>query len=266
MPPHPRMALVQALLVRALVARFWDEPYAHPLTRWGPGLHDRFLLPWYVEGDIADVVDDLSRHGFAFEPEWLAPFLEFRFPLIGAVDVDGVSLELRAAIEPWSVLGEEVGSAGTSRGVDSSVERLQVRADGLVDERHLVTCNGVPLPLQATGRRGRAVAGVRYRAWQPASALHPTIGVHSPLVFDVVDRWSLRSLGGCTYHVSHPGGRTYERFPVNANEAEARRASRFLAGGHTPGPVDIDELIATGRAASSLEYPSTLDLRRVPQG
>ena len=266
MPPHPRMALVQALLVRALVARFWDEPYAHPLTRWGTGLHDRFLLPWYVEGDIADVVDDLSRHGFAFEPEWLAPFLEFRFPLIGEVDVDGVSLELRAAIEPWSVLGEEVGSAGTSRGVDSSVERLQVRADGLVDERHLVTCNGVPLPLQATGRRGRAVAGVRYRAWQPASALHPTIGVHSPLVFDVVDRWSLRSLGGCTYHVSHPGGRTYERFPVNANEAEARRASRFLAGGHTPGPVDVDQLIAAGRAASSLEYPSTLDLRRVPQG
>jgi len=182
------------------------------------------------------------------------------------LDDDGVSLELRAAIEPWSVLGEEVSSAGTSRGVDSSVERLQVRVDGLVDERHLVTCNGVPLPLQATGLRGRAVAGVRYRAWQPASALHPTIGVHSPLVFDVVDRWSLRSLGGCTYHVSHPGGRTYERFPVNANEAEARRASRFLAGGHTPGPVDVDQLIAAGRAASSLEYPSTLDLRRVPQG
>ena len=264
MPPHPRMALVQAVLVRALVARFWAEPYGGPLVRWGTGLHDRFLLPWYAEGDIGDVVDDLNRHGFAFEPDWLAPFLEFRFPRIGVVEVAGVQVELRAAIEPWSVLGEEVSSGGTSRGVDSSVERLKVRADGFVAERHLITCNGVPVPLQATSVPGRFVAGVRYRAWQPASALHPTIGVHSPLVFDVVDRWSRRSLGGCSYHVSHPGGRTYETFPVNANEAEARRASRFLADGHTPGLVDLDALVAAGRVAASPEYPCTLDLRRAP--
>ncbi len=266
MPPHPRMALVQALLVRALVARFWAEPYAAPLVRWGTELHDRFLLPWWVEADIAEVVDDLARHGFAFERDWLAPFLEFRFPLVGAVDVAGVSLELRAAIDPWSVLGEEVSSTGTTRSVDSSVERLQVRADGIVVGRHLVTCNGIPLPLQATGSPGRFVAGVRYRAWQPHSALHPTIGVHTPLVFDLVDRWSGRSLGGCTYHVVHPGGRTYERFPVNANEAEARRASRFRAEGHTAGPVDLAALTAAGQAASSLEYPSNLDLRRAPSG
>jgi uncharacterized protein (DUF2126 family) len=258
------MALVQALLVRALVARFWAEPYTAPLVRWGTELHDRFLLPWCVEVDIAEVVDDLNRHGFAFELDWLAPFLEFRFPRIGGVDVAGVSIELRAAIEPWSVLGEEVSSTGTARSVDSSVERLQVRVDGVVVERHLITCNGVPLPLQSTGTPGRFVAGVRYRAWKPPSALHPTIGVHSPLVLDVVDRWSGRSLGGCTYHVVHPGGRTYERFPVNANEAEARRASRFRAEGHTPGPVDIGALVATGQAASSLEYPFNLDLRRAP--
>ncbi len=264
MPPHPRMALVQAVLVRALVARFWADPYRAPLVRWGSGLHDRFLLPWYVEGDIGEVVDDLNRHGFAFEADWLAPFLEFRFPRIGVADVAGVRLELRAAIEPWSVLGEEVRSGGTSRGVDSSVERMQVRADGFLPDRHLITCNGVAVPLQPTPVPGRFVAGVRYRAWQPPASLHPTIGVHSPLVFDIVDRWSSRSLGGCAYHVSHPGGRTYDRFPVNANEAEARRASRFVVGGHTPGRVDIDALITAGRAAASTEYPCTLDLRRGP--
>ena len=206
------------------------------LVRWGTELHDRFLLPWYAAADIAEVVDDLARHGFGFDLAWLAPFLEFRFPRIGAVEVAGVTIELRAAIEPWSVLGEEVTSTGTARYVDSSVERLQVSVDGLTADRHVVTCNGVAVPLHTTGTPGAYVAGVRYRAWKPPSALHPTIGVHAPLVFDLVDRWNGRSLGGCTYHVSHPGGLAYDRFPVNANEAEARRASRFSAGGHTPGP------------------------------
>jgi uncharacterized protein (DUF2126 family) len=269
MPPHPRMALVQALLVRALVARFTDEPYAGPLVRWGTELHDRFLLPYYVKADIAEVVDDLERHGLCFDLAWLAPFLEFRFPNIGEVDVAGVTLELRAAIEPWSVLGEEVTSTGSSRYVDSSVERLQLMTEGLTADRHTVTCNGAAVPLHPTGTAGTYVAGVRYRAWKPPSALHPTIGVHAPLVFDLVDRWSGRSLGGCTYHVSHPGGLAYDRFPVNANEAEARRASRFFAGGHTPGTVDVRTLGAgrragMGVAAQSPEYPLTLDLRRAP--
>ena len=267
MPPHPRMALVQALLVRALIARFWAEPYSGPLVRWGTELHDRFLLPWYAAADLAEVVDDLRRHGFGFDPAWLAPFLEFRFPRIGAVQVAGVAVELRAAIEPWSVLGEEVTSTGTARYVDSSLERLQVSVDGLTAGRHVLTCNGVPVPLHSTGTPGAYVAGVRYRAWKPPSALHPTIGVHAPLVFDLVDRWNGRSLGGCTYYVSHPGGRAYDRFPVNANEAEARRASRFSAGGHTPGPVDLSALLAAipgaaGSRTESLDYPRTLDLRR----
>jgi uncharacterized protein (DUF2126 family)/transglutaminase-like putative cysteine protease len=269
MPPHPRMALVQALLVRALVARLWAAPYAAPLVRWGTELHDRFLLPWYVAADITEVVNDLAGHGFSFDVSWVAPFLEFRFPRIGSVEVDGVTLELRTAIEPWSVLGEEVSSAGTARYVDSSVERLQVSVEGLTVDRYLVTCNRVPVPLHTTGIPGSYVAGVRYRAWKPPSALHPTIGVHAPLVFDLVDRWNGRSLGGCTYHVSHPGGLAYERFPVNANEAEARRASRFSAGGHTGGPVDVEALIGDGSAPGGLgthsqEYPRTLDLRRAP--
>ena len=269
MPPHPRMALVQALLVRALVARFWAQPYSGPLVRWGTELHDRFLLPWYASADMALVVDDLVRHGFAFEHAWLAPFLEFRFPLIGAVEVAGTTIELRAAIEPWSVLGEEVASTGSARYVDSSLERLQVRVDGFTADRHLLTCNGAAVPLRSTGTPGALVAGVRYRAWKPPSALHPTIDVHTPLVFDLVDRWDQRSLGGCTYYVSHPGGRAYDRFPVNANEAEGRRASRFSGAGHTPGLGDVASLLATmsgaaGGGEESLDYPRTLDLRRPP--
>jgi uncharacterized protein (DUF2126 family) len=264
MPPHPRLALVQALLVRALVARFWREPYAGPLVRWGTRLHDRFLLPAFAAEDLAEVVADLREHGFALEAAWFEPFLEFRFPRIGTVDVAGVRLELRSAIEPWHVLGEESSQAGTSRYVDSSVERLQVKVQGLVEGRHAVTVNGVPVPLVRTSNAGEAVGGVRFRAWQPPSALHPTIGVHSPLVLDLVDCWNGRSLGGCTYHVVHPGGRAYERYPVNAAEAQARRSARFVAAGHTPGAVDTSTWSAAqlqlGPAGG--EYPYTLDLRR----
>jgi uncharacterized protein (DUF2126 family)/transglutaminase-like putative cysteine protease len=259
MPPHAQMALVQALLVRAIVARCWEEPYRAPLMRWGGELHDRFLLAHYVQADIADVCADLREHGIEFQYGWLAPFFEFRFPRIGAVTVGDVTIELRSAIEPWLVLGEETTANSTARYVDSSVERLQVQVSGMTDGRHAVTCNGRAVPLRPTGVPGTTVAGVRYRAWQPPSALHPTIAVHSPLVFDLVDLWNGRSLGGCTYHVVHPGGRNYERFPVNANEAEARRVSRFEAIGHTPGPVDLTAWAPL--SGSRGEYPRTLDLR-----
>ena len=254
MPPHPQMGLVQSLLVRALIARFWTEPYTGPLVRWGTELHDRFLLPWFCEQDIRAVVGELP----GFDPAWLDPFLEFRFPHLGTAHVDGVDIELRMAIEPWHVLGEESG-AGTARYVDSSLERLQVRVDGMVGERHVLTCNGHRVPLQPTGVAGSFVGGVRYRAWQPWSALHPTIDIHSPLVFDVLDRWTERSMGGCTYHVVHPGGRSYDTFPVNASEAQSRRSNRFEAAGHTPGPVTVPPAVAPG------EYPRTLDLRRPAQ-
>lgn len=278
MPPHKRMALVQALLIRSLVARFWHEPYKQPLVRWGTQLHDKYMLPHYLWQDLQDVVTDLNEHGYPFQADWLLPFEEFRFPHYGRVTIDGIEIELRWAIEPWHVLGEEIGSFGTARYVDSSVERLQVRVSGMTENRYVLACNQRRVPLAATGRRGEFVAGVRYRAWAPPSALHPTLGVHTPLVFDLIDTWNGRSVGGCTYHVAHPGGRNYDTFPVNAYEAESRRVNRFENIGHTPGPYtprpEIDAVreffpethpprpMAPPPEESANEYPHTLDLRR----
>jgi uncharacterized protein (DUF2126 family) len=258
MPPHPQMSLTQMLLIRALIARFWSTPYAVPAVRWGTKLHDRFMLPHFVEQDLRDVVAELQTAGYPFQFEWFAPFVEFRFPPHGSVVYESIALELRQAVEPWLVLGEEVVAGGTARFVDSSVERVQVKVNGMIDPRHVVTCNGRRVPLHPTGTRGEFIAGVRYRAWQPPSGLHPTIPVHTPLVFDVVDMWSGRSLGGCTYHVGHPGGRNYTTFPVNANEAEARRAARFWGHGHTPGPMTIPP------ETRNRDFPFTLDLRYGP--
>ena len=236
MPPHSRMALVQALLLRALVARFWKKPYHKPLVRWGTELHDRFMLPHYIWQDMKFVVADLQAHGYPFDLDWLAAFEEFRFPHYGRVQLDDIELELRWAVEPWHVLGEETTSFGTSRYVDSSVERLQLKATGLTEGRYVLCCNGRRVPIRTTGRHGEYVGGVRYRAWQPPSALHPLIGVHVPLVFDLIDTWNGRSIGGCSYHVSHPGGRSYETFPVNSLEAESRRINRFEVVSHSQGP------------------------------
>ncbi len=256
MPPHAQMSLVQIVLLRSLIAWFWREPYKHNLIRWGTELHDRFMLPHFVQEDMKQVTQDLQRAGYGFEFDWLAPFFEFRFPRYGNTMIDGMDLELRFAIEPWHVLGEEVSSTGTARYVDSSVERAQIKITGLTEGRYAVTCNGRRLPLRNTGRKGEYVAGVRYRAWQPPSALHPTIAPHVPLVIDVIDTWNGHSVGGCTYHVAHPGGRSYDAFPVNSYEAEARRVNRFWAFGHTPGVI-----ISTPIHELSLEYPLTLDLR-----
>jgi uncharacterized protein (DUF2126 family) len=257
MPPHWQMSALQMLLLRALIARFWKTPYWAKLARWGTGLHDRFLLPHFLAEDFADVVRDLFEGGYAFRLEWFAPFFEFRFPRYGTVVYDGVEIELRQALEPWHVLGEEAQTSGTTRYVDSSVERLQVKVSHMTP-RHTLACNGRPLPLAPTGRQGEFIAGVRYKAWKPPSSLHPTIDVHTPLIFDLVDMHAGRSVGGCTYHVSHPGGRNYEKLPVNAYEAEARRVARFISHGHTPGPMVL------APEAPSREFPLTLDLRREP--
>jgi uncharacterized protein (DUF2126 family) len=256
MPPHARMSLAQQLLVRALVARFWHTPYEEQPIRWGTRLHDLFMLPYFVERDFAGVIAELQESGYAFEADWFAPHLEFRFPVFGRVCYGGIEIELRQAIEPWYVLGEEPGASGTARYVDSSLERIQVRVRGLVGERFALTCNGRSLPLHPTGTHGEFVCGVRYRAWQPPHCLHPTIPVHAPLVFDVIDRAARRSIGGCTYHVAHPGGRSYDTIPVNSNEAEGRRLARFFAAGHTPGPMAVPPL------DQNPEFPVTLDLRR----
>ncbi len=257
MPPHARMSLTQQLLMRALVARFWKTPYRpRRLARWGTELHDRFMLPYFVWQDFADLIHETAGAGFPLRAEWFAPHFEFRFPRIGEFAARGAHLELRTALEPWNVLGEESAAGGTARYVDSSVERLQVRATGLVGERHVLTCNGRALPLAPTGNAGEFVAGVRYRAWQPWSALHPTIGVHAPLSFDLVDTWMNQSLGGCQYHVVHPGGRAHEDFPVNAYAAEGRRLARFSRTAHTPGRVVVRE------EERNPNFPFTLDLRR----
>ena len=249
MPPHSRMSLTQQLLLRAMVARFWRKPYAPAtLVRWGTELHDRFLMPYFVEQDLSDVMADMRSEGFPIEAEWFAPHLEFRFPKYGDFAARGMHLELRQALEPWHVMGEEGTSGGTVRYVDASVERLQVKVTGLAPSRYQVTCNGYAVPLQPTGGVGEFVGAVRYRAWQPSSALHPTIGVHSPLTFDLFDTWMNRSMGGCQYHVVHPGGRSHESFPVNSFEAESRRLARFCphrpyarnpGGGHRPGRTGV---------------------------
>ncbi len=289
MPPHSRMALMQMLLIRTLVSLFWRKPYKHKLVRWGTQLHDKFLLEHYVKEDIKDIVEFLNNEGYTFELDWFDPFFEFRFPLYGMATIENVHLELRAAIEPWHVLGEESGSQGTARYVDSSLERVQIKVNNFVPERYVLTCNSVVIPLSPSGVEGEFVAGVKYKAWQPWSALHPTIGVDTPLVFDIVDKWNQRSIGGMTYYVSHPGGRTYDTFPVNSNEAESRRYNRFQPFNHTQGNLqyvtaayieqslrhvngakravlekekETDKVFLFEEVSVSTEYPNTLDLRR----
>ncbi len=260
MPPHPHMSSAQQLLLRALVARFWKAPYQAPATRWGTELHDRFMLPTFIKLDFDDVIDEMCTAGYGFDRSWFAPHYEFRFPVVGSVQAAGIELTIRNALEPWHVMGEEGAPGGTARYVDSSLERIEVLVSGLNESRYVVTCNGQALAMQCTGTVGEYVAGIRYKAWNPPSSLHPSIGIHAPLTFDIVDTWMKRSLGGCQYHVTHPGGLSYETLPVNSYEAESRRLSRFTTTGHTPGLMEVPP--ATINVAGSREFPFTLDLRR----
>lgn len=281
MPPHKHMNLVQNLLVRSLVAKFWKKPYKKKLIRWGTELHDKFLLPHFAYLDMIDVVNDLKDAGYDFNISWFDPFFEFRFPFHGGITVDNIQLEIRLGIEPWHVLGEELSNSGTARFVDSSLERLQVKVSGIIPERHILLCKGCRIPLRSTGIKGEYVAGIRYKAWNPPSALHPNVGVDAPMVFDIVDTWNDRIIGGCTYFVTHPGGRSFDTYPVNSYEAESRKISRFWDFGHTPSssieqtaPIfdtpTVSRFVAQTKTdlkpdtpieLINPEYPNTLDLR-----
>jgi len=278
MPPHKQMSLLQMLLLRALIAKFWKQPYKHDLVRWGTQLHDKFMLSHYVYEDIKEVVNDLNDAGYPFHMSWFDAYFEFRFPHYGTIKLQGIEMEIRMGIEPWHVLGEEMSSSGTARFVDSSLEKVQVKLKNFNNDRYVLLCNGCRVPLKETTTKGEFVCGIRYRAWQPPSALHPTIGVDTPLVFDIVDTWNSRSIGGCTYHVSHPGGRSYDTFPINAYEAESRRISRFWDHGHTQETIqprawlsEVQHYITEDRIPFKTdvppvevnnEYPCTLDMRQ----
>lgn len=255
MPPHERMAAAQALLMRSLIARFAHTPYREKLVPWGTAIHDRFMLPHFIWNDFRDVCFDLARHGVAMDPEWYRPFLDFRCPAVGRLQVGDALLELRTALEPWPTLGEQPSGPVVARYVDSSLERLEIKLHGLIEGRHVVAVNGIELPLFPSGTTGEGVAGVRFRAWQPPNCLQPSIPVHHPLRFDIVDTWGRRSLGACQYHVWHPQGRAYDSPPLTAFEAAARRAQRFTTEGHMPYPATLRRL------APRPEHPLTLDLR-----
>ncbi len=255
MPPHPEMNLLQALLVRGLIAHFWKKPYHQKLIRWETLLHDKYMLPYYVWQDFKQIIHHLKNEGYAFQDEWFIPFFEFRFPKYGECKSHGLIFELRSALEPWPVLGEEVYKGSVSRAVDTAVERLQLKVTGKLPPYLIITCNKKKIHLHQTQNKDVQVAGIRFKAWNPPQSLHPTIQSQAPLIFDLYDLRYQRAIYGFTYHVMHHGGRSYEQAPINANEAEGRRLSRFQVGGHHSGSYSVEN------ENSSNEFSYTLDLR-----
>jgi uncharacterized protein (DUF2126 family) len=252
------MGLLQMLLIRALVCAFWKVPFEGSLIPWGTKLHDSFMLPHFVKQDFLEVLARLRQSGFEFEAEWFAPHFEFRFPKIGSFSADGVEFELRRALEPWNVLAEETNSGRTIRNVDSSIERVQVKISGLTaDSRYIVACNGRRVPLHPATEPGFEVAGVRFRARRLTATMHPTIPVHSPLTFTLIDCRNQRSIGQCAYRIESPEGRDYKSRPMDADEAMVRQLERFEV-------VDPIVPVSIPDVESNPIFPGTLDLRIPP--
>jgi uncharacterized protein (DUF2126 family)/transglutaminase-like putative cysteine protease len=261
MAPHVQMNLLQMLLIRALVSMFWKSPFEGSLIRWGTALHDRFMLPNFIRRDLREVLARLRSSGYNFENEWFDSHFEFRFPKLGSIAADGIELELRQALEPWNVLAEEAHSGRTVRTVDSSMERMQVKVSGFsIESRYAVACNGRRVPLQPTGEPGVALGGVRFRARRLSASLHPTVPVHAPLVFDLIDCLTGHSIGQCTYYVGPPDGGSYAARPANAAEADGRRMERFK--------VEASALSPMAAPAEEMNplFPMTLDMRLPPRG
>jgi uncharacterized protein (DUF2126 family) len=264
MPPHARMSLAQQLLLRTFVAWFWQTPYRQ--KTWCAGARGCTIVsccPSRCGMILRTCWHILNRAGYPVIMDFFHPHFEFRFPIHGKVDCQGMEIELRQALEPWHVLGEEPGGGGTARYVDSSVERLQVKVSGMTGAATRSPATDGACPCRRPAVEACFVAGIRYRAWQPPSCLHPTIGVHAPLVtIDLFDTWSGRAVGGCTYHVGHPGGRGHDDLPgQRTTRPKGRRNARFVTGGHTPGtPVSV----TLPAAETNTHFPYTLDLRRQP--
>ena len=222
MPPDARMCLAQQLLIRALIAKFWREPLDGKFVRWGTALHDRFMLPHFVWDDFIDVLADLGQSGFDFDPEWFEAQLEFRFPVFGDVaawrrhagsapGAGAVACARRGGRDRrHRALCRFLGRAAAAQGrpASSPAATSSPATAAAADDR----------PPAAPARRSPACAS---RPGSRPRVCIPTIPVHAPLVFDIVDTWNRPFARRLRLSCRHPGGRTYE-----TNRSTATRPKR----------------------------------------
>lgn len=256
--PETHLAALQALLVLGLIGRFGRHPDSGELRRWGPALHDRFMLPDILWDDLRSVVGDLVAAGYPFQLDWFEPLFERRFPVLGSVPIGPLTLKLRSAHEPWPLLAEEATGAGVARFVDAANERLQVTLSGAHPGRYVLVCNGHRVPLQETATHGEYIAGIRYKISNPPATLHPTVWPVQSLVFDVIDTWSGPVIGGCTYLPPQPqlwGSIGTPALPPATGEP--REAPRVF-------PVPILSMRALGRSGRFLPHGSGLGPMTAP--
>ena len=225
--PDHRMAAAQCLLLRALIAFLAERPADPRLRDFGPELHDRYMLPGELWEDLAEVIRDLDRARLPVQADWFAPFLDRRFPTLGEVAMGDVRMAIRTAHEPWPVLAEEAVAGVVTRFIDAANQRVQVELTGLTPTHHILVCNGRRVPLQPTRTRGRFLAGVRYKAWNPPSSLHPTLWPVYSLVFDLLDARTGEVLGGCTWFPARPSLVGFSAAPAPVASGEPEREPHY---------------------------------------